>query len=708
MPKYPYRTIGTPLNLDNWERLNRNFEDIETDFKEQKTDYNGKIGQANGRIDNIIGEITEELSNQIVDAARLIWRSPVDTFADLTITYPTPEEGWAVYVRNHGESGEVYRYDGEAWIKIQDFDPTVINELDSRLTSQLAENATNALLFGTPTDTLTTKVALALAASDNVFVPSGSYTGDFVVNNLDKKKLDFRNVSINGNVRLSRIKNSQITGYLKATGDIDVIGSVNNTFEKLEGSMVYLQNWVNWGGFYWTTFEEIICKAFQVRQAKLNPSSSVSAINQNVIRKLIAQYGLSENNWYNVWFRSGASGGTLEHTTLGTDPIYTGSDKWNELFTNPFLIENFDFSYTDAPGGTDSYGIVHEGGRPLYLNAGFIENITYSTKGKLIVQKLETRNTTTQALDGNFEYVPAEIIGKLGSFRPVSIGLIDNCEFAQGLKDFTSFGSVSLVTASSVSAPTSSSGLVVKIDQSPSVASRLIHTFVASYTGVVSIVVRGKNLGLVNVQNGSLGTEFVLGYAPDPNNFGYSVARANITRGQTVTVSIYTPAYTTLGTGQTTLVTGVQVFQGYAGSDFRQTNLSEKSLLLPTSTALNQWVDGFHIMAPANAKVKLSFEVLGKVEGRGFYRGYYEGIVSLDASRGFDAAGSSTTVKTYVYREGEPTTGIASIDTQFVSRAGGGVTLQFAKQSTGTILSADFVNIRVTYPGTITSLTPSM
>lgn len=116
MPNYPYRNLGIPLNLENWEALNRNFDDIETDIK------------------NISGNVLAE----VVDEAKLIWKPTVDTFAELSTTYPTPEVGWTVFARNDGISGEVYRYDGFEWVKIQEFDATAIDALDIRVSDEFA------------------------------------------------------------------------------------------------------------------------------------------------------------------------------------------------------------------------------------------------------------------------------------------------------------------------------------------------------------------------------------------------------------------------------------------------------------------------------------------------------------------------------------------------------------------------------------------
>lgn len=121
MAEYTYKQLGIPLDLNNWESLNDNFKTIARD------------------LNNLSGDVLAS----VIDGARLTWQEPVNTFADLATTYPTAQEGWAVFVRNSGVNGETYRYDGSSWLKIQDFDATAINEVDTRLTSQLAETETH-------------------------------------------------------------------------------------------------------------------------------------------------------------------------------------------------------------------------------------------------------------------------------------------------------------------------------------------------------------------------------------------------------------------------------------------------------------------------------------------------------------------------------------------------------------------------------------
>src|SRR5699024_7610771 len=80
-----------------------------------------------------IDEISDAALDKVVDNAKLNWKEPVDSFSDLP---SSAEEG---DTRMDKSTGKVYRYDGTNWVEIQQIDAGPVNELDSRLSSQLAE-----------------------------------------------------------------------------------------------------------------------------------------------------------------------------------------------------------------------------------------------------------------------------------------------------------------------------------------------------------------------------------------------------------------------------------------------------------------------------------------------------------------------------------------------------------------------------------------
>lgn len=112
------REIGT-----RWDRENRN--NINENFKE---------------LYNVQNRAIEEATQAVIDSAKLIWLEPVDTFADIATTYPSPEVGHTVFVR---DTGKVYRFYDGAWMEIQQIDAGPVNEVDTRLSAEIEENRQN-------------------------------------------------------------------------------------------------------------------------------------------------------------------------------------------------------------------------------------------------------------------------------------------------------------------------------------------------------------------------------------------------------------------------------------------------------------------------------------------------------------------------------------------------------------------------------------
>lgn len=109
------REIGT-----RWDRENRN--NINENFKELYDVQNRAI---------------EEATQAVIDSAKLLWLEPVNTFTDIATTYPNPEVGHTVFVR---DTGKVYRFYDGAWMEIQQIDAGPVNEVDTRLSAEIEEN----------------------------------------------------------------------------------------------------------------------------------------------------------------------------------------------------------------------------------------------------------------------------------------------------------------------------------------------------------------------------------------------------------------------------------------------------------------------------------------------------------------------------------------------------------------------------------------
>lgn len=108
------KEIGVPLDRENLKKHNDNYEEL----------Y--------GVVNNFVGTITDEVYEQIIDGSKLNWKEPVDTSNDL------PSDASEGDTRMARDTGKVYRFDGSNWQEIQQIDAGPVNEIDARLTAQLA------------------------------------------------------------------------------------------------------------------------------------------------------------------------------------------------------------------------------------------------------------------------------------------------------------------------------------------------------------------------------------------------------------------------------------------------------------------------------------------------------------------------------------------------------------------------------------------
>src|SRR5690625_1143928 len=104
----------------NWTELERN-----------KINENWRIIE--GNYNDVVDKVSEEAFKKVVDSAKLNWKEPVDSFADL------PSAASEGDTRMARDSGKVYRFNGEMWQEIQQIDAGPVNEVDRRLTEQLAQ-----------------------------------------------------------------------------------------------------------------------------------------------------------------------------------------------------------------------------------------------------------------------------------------------------------------------------------------------------------------------------------------------------------------------------------------------------------------------------------------------------------------------------------------------------------------------------------------
>ena len=127
--------------------------------------------------------------------ANLIWKEPVNNLTALNaLSNPQTRD-----TRQTKDTGNVYRYDGSAWVLIQTMDPNAITALDTRLSAQLADIADLFLVnFKLPAEvTFDEAVTRAIASADSS----------------RPLQLTFPKGAVKLNAVVTRRKNLTISGY---------------------------------------------------------------------------------------------------------------------------------------------------------------------------------------------------------------------------------------------------------------------------------------------------------------------------------------------------------------------------------------------------------------------------------------------------------------------------------------------------------------
>lgn len=148
--------------------------------------------------------IAAQAAAQVANESALNRKEPVSTYSALLATPAVKAD--ARMVR---DTGKVYRYDGSQWKLIEEIDATVINEVDSRLTSQLADKATVVSVekFGaSPSnpdnyDAFAATIAYAKINRCAVSVPDGT----FIISSPDKLLIDYDVFTLRGTGKYSSV-----------------------------------------------------------------------------------------------------------------------------------------------------------------------------------------------------------------------------------------------------------------------------------------------------------------------------------------------------------------------------------------------------------------------------------------------------------------------------------------------------------------------
>lgn len=128
----PHEVTASQLGLGKVE--NKSSEDIRNEItKENVTTALGYEPYTRNEVDNKLSALETKID----------WKESVETYNDIKITYPDPEDGWTVNVK---DTNYTWRYNGEEWVSISaNSIPKATNELDGLLSKEDHEKYDSAI-----------------------------------------------------------------------------------------------------------------------------------------------------------------------------------------------------------------------------------------------------------------------------------------------------------------------------------------------------------------------------------------------------------------------------------------------------------------------------------------------------------------------------------------------------------------------------------
>ncbi|WP_121605511.1 hypothetical protein [Virgibacillus sp. Bac332] len=139
-------------------------------------------------LNNIIGKISDEAFQEVVNNAKLNWLpSFVDTYEDIATMYPNPEEGDTTMARHDSadyptdpndkrEAGTVWRFDGTEWQPIQQIDISDFNREFDELNQRMDDFQTD--LTAEVDKTFNVRDASSLTSINDTNLKAGTYRID--------------------------------------------------------------------------------------------------------------------------------------------------------------------------------------------------------------------------------------------------------------------------------------------------------------------------------------------------------------------------------------------------------------------------------------------------------------------------------------------------------------------------------------------------
>ena len=204
------------------------------------------LGNRITAIENLESEWNNKYSREEIDAkfsaleTATDWKEAVDTFSDITTTYPNPQDGWTVNVK---DTDYTYRYDGSKWVAVSaNAIPEATQSIAGKMSAsdkakldgiyagaEVNQNAFSNVVVGSTTIGADSKTdTLTFVAGSNITLTPDSTNDKITIAANDTTYTGSNGVTITGNNITNSGVRSVSEGSTDGTISVNTNGSIAN------------------------------------------------------------------------------------------------------------------------------------------------------------------------------------------------------------------------------------------------------------------------------------------------------------------------------------------------------------------------------------------------------------------------------------------------------------------------------------------------
>ena len=215
---------------------------LETAVSSEKTRAEGVENQLKTDLENGKKVWDDKYTKSEVDnkfstfETNIEWKDAVSTFDDIATTYPTPNDGWTVNVK---DTDYTYRYNGTKWVAISaNAIPKATNEVDGLMTKEYAKKLDGLTKYTPDGTTITADEDGTLHGADTIKVDGITITRDDATKVIAlAKTLQDKIASVDNKINTTNIANNLTTTEANFVLDARQGKTLQDQITSLNGSL---------------------------------------------------------------------------------------------------------------------------------------------------------------------------------------------------------------------------------------------------------------------------------------------------------------------------------------------------------------------------------------------------------------------------------------------------------------------------------------